>query len=617
MLEIRLERRERIDSSALKGWQRFLLFIKLQRYVLPLWDKLLLRLLCTQASAMLVLMPPVLLGELVDKVFPAGDLPGLFRIFALSISAMLISQVLLFIGGIPNSQNVGGLVPESILGNYMIARITLRLRMQFYAHLQRLSVHFYRGRPIGDHMFRSTADVDEASLLASESIPLIVSTLQRIIMTSYLLVSLGGALFGYLIAYLGIFFVLKQIIITTFRRRDRDFRTAFAGLESVTREMLASGKLLSGYSRLRLAERWYGSFVTRMLGSQFRRELFMYFDLHITNNAFNIALPLFSLFIGFTVLEGNRTLGEYLTASGLFFLLITPFQELISLYHLVRQRLVPVERLVETLSVHPDVADPPHAVAPAQLKGEIRFENVSFNYPGCPPVLQDVNIAIRPGEKIALVGPIGAGKSTLTSLLLRFYDPCAGRILIDGLDLRAYSQSALRTRMAIVMQQVNTFTESIRANILYGHPLASEEEMLHAAELSGVHEFTAPLREGYNTVLREGGSLSGGQKQRICIARALVRHPFILILDEATSALDPVTENQVLARIDHEFAGVTRIIIAHNLLSAKNADRIFVLDAGRIVESGTHAELMRPGTAYAAHWSQPTVCNGSHQSIPI
>jgi ABC-type multidrug transport system fused ATPase/permease subunit len=229
------------------------------------------------------------------------------------------------------------------------------------------------------------------------------------------------------------------------------------------------------------------------------------------------------------------------------------------------------------------------------LRGEIAFEHVSFHYATRPdhPVLRDVDFRVRPGERVALVGPSGAGKSTIASLVLRFHDPVGGRITVDGKDARGYDLSALRQRMSIVPQEVLLFGGSIRENIAYGRPGASLEAIEAAAKKANAHQFISSFPEGYGTVVGERGiQLSGGQRQRIAIARAVLKDPAILILDEATSALDTASERLVQEALDKLMEGRTSLVIAHRLSTVRHADRILVLDQGRVVESGTHDELI-------------------------
>lgn len=603
MIDLKVEREELLDSSKLGGWQRFMLFIRLQKYVLKYWDKLLLRLFCTQAAGILILIPPILTRDLIDITLPQGDVPGLLTAVCICIAAYIVMHLLLFIGGIPTNFQTALVVPESILGNFTIARIMLDLKMKYFNHLHALSVKIYKSRPIGEHIFRGTLDLDDASLLASESIPLIASTTQRIIMTSLLLATIDQKILMVIPFYLLFFFMFKNLFITLFRKMDRSFRQEFSQLEAVTREILASNKVVKGYGRERTARRWYGAQVGRMLRMNYRKELFMFFDQHFTSNVFSVVLPLLSIFFGLKVLVGDMTLGEYLAAATLMYLLLTPLQEIISLYQLVRQRLVPVERMLETLGLETDVPELPDARELTRLEGKVELKDVSFSYKPGTPVLKNINLVAHPGEKVALVGPIGAGKSTLMQLILRLSDPEHGQVLVDGCDVRSVTKDSLRRNISIVIQQINTFTETIRKNILFGKPLANDEELTLAARLAHVDEFVDQLPRTYDTELSEGGSLSGGQKQRICIARALIRQPSILLLDEATSALDPVTEKYVSDAIDREYEGRTRIVVAHNLLSARSADRIYVMEAGEIVACGTHKELMESSEKYRRLWT--------------
>jgi ABC-type multidrug transport system fused ATPase/permease subunit len=253
------------------------------------------------------------------------------------------------------------------------------------------------------------------------------------------------------------------------------------------------------------------------------------------------------------------------------------------------------------LDAVPDVADAPEATPlPAPPHGHLRFERVTFAYGGGTPALRDVSLELHPSETLAVVGASGAGKSTLASLLVRFYDPTAGRITLDGHDLRSITLASLRENVALVLQDPVLFGTSVRENIVYGRPGASEAEVIAAARAAGAHEFIAALSEGYDTRIGERGvTLSGGQRQRLAIARALYKDAPILILDEATSALDNESERLVQEALRRLMAGRTTLIIAHRLSTIEHADRVAVLERGHLLELGSHAELIARGGLYA------------------
>ena len=259
-----------------------------------------------------------------------------------------------------------------------------------------------------------------------------------------------------------------------------------------------------------------------------------------------------------------------------------------------------VGRVAEVLVAPAEVADAPDAIELERVEGHVLYEHVGFGYDRERPVLDDVSFEAHPGQVVAIVGATGAGKSTLVSLLPRFFDPDTGRVLIDGHDLRSLRVKTVRDNVSLVLQESFLFPFSIAENIAYGRPRASREEIEAAAQAANAHEFISVLPEGYDTVVGErGATLSGGERQRVAIARALLKDAPILILDEPTSALDAETEGQLLQALDRLMAGRTTLIIAHRLSTIRGADRIIVLDHGRVIETGNHQQLIEQGGTYA------------------
>jgi subfamily B ATP-binding cassette protein MsbA len=338
-------------------------------------------------------------------------------------------------------------------------------------------------------------------------------------------------------------------------------------------------------------------------------------------------------FGGYMALRGHITPGEVVKFLGYLAAMYMPVRRFAEVNVIYQTSLAAIERVFEVFDITPKIVEKPQAVTSSPQRGEVTFEQVSFDYgddsdesrvsleEGLPaielealeakhskearenrrrPVLDQVGFAVRPGERVALVGPSGSGKTTLVSLLPRLYDVTAGRILIDGVDVRDYRLRPLRRAIGIVQQDSFLFSGSVHQNIAYGRPDASDEEVIAAARAANAHEFISQLPDGYDSMLGERGvNLSGGQRQRVSIARALLKDPRILILDEATSALDSESEGLVQDALGRLMVGRTCFIIAHRLSTVRDADRIFVMEAGRIVECGNHAELVDRGNLYA------------------
>jgi len=610
MINLYVDTKLPIDSRFLSPGRQFSLLLRLMRFALPVWDKVLLRIIATQVIACAGIVPPLLAVRMVDEAFANKDLNLFLELTAIGMGALAISRFMALIGAARHGE--GGLfgrqeeygLPANIMGHYTMARIALNLKTRFYRHLQAQSVRFFETRPVGEHMFRCTRDIDDAAFLASEVVPGVSYSIQRIFMLLLVLESFGTWLLIPISIYLALFFLLKHHFASYIRKWDREFRTQFQRLDAVLREVLTTCKLVIGYNRQKTVKRWYVGQSNTYGKAMFRRDFVLFYDQFVNGMTLFFFVLIMQFGTGALVLRQTMTMGEFVAISALVTQFTIPFQDAIALVQRIRQRLVPAERMLETLGIEPEIVDKtPRRVLPP-VDGAIEFRNVRFSYDDeSVPALDGISLKVSPGEKVAIVGPTGAGKSTLTKLLVRLYDPQEGEVLLDGIDVRDVTQASLRMQLGIVMQQISTFTESVERNILYGNPRASRDDAVQAARLAHVDSFAEQMEEGYDTVLGEGGTLSGGQKQRLCIARVLVRAPKVLVLDEATSSLDPMTEKQVVSNIDNAFSSCTRIIVAHNLLSARSADRIYVMDRGCIVESGTHQELMRKNGLYVQLFS--------------
>ena len=319
--------------------------------------------------------------------------------------------------------------------------------------------------------------------------------------------------------------------------------------------------------------------------------------------AMNLGLLAISLLAGIWALQGRLQVGDVAAVTLILLNVYGPLNILGWAYREIKQGAVDMERLFGVLNVQPEVADAPNARVLEAYNGEVRFEHVGFAHEGRASGVEDIDLTIPAGSFVGLVGPSGAGKSTLLRLLFRFFDPQEGRVMVDGQDIREVTQESLRTALGLVPQEVVLFNDTLRENVGYARPDATEEELMAALERAQLGPFIRALPAGMDTRVGERGlKLSGGEKQRVGVARAILRNPKILVLDEATSSLDSHTEAEVQAALAEAAKGRTTIAVAHRLSTIAGADRIFVLDDGRVVEAGTHAELVRQGGLYATMW---------------
>ncbi|MCX7750215.1 MAG: ABC transporter ATP-binding protein/permease [Candidatus Bipolaricaulota bacterium] len=468
------------------------------------------------------------------------------------------------------------------------------VRNEVYRHLQRLSLRFYADKQTGQLMSRTVNDSDLLEQLVAHAIPDVLVNVLMLVGVVAVLVRMSWQLA--LLSMIPIPFIVlgmqgfARYVRPAFRRRQAELGELNAALS----DNFSGIREIQAFTREEEEARRIWTRIVRYRDSLLRALRLMAVFHPSVELASALGTIVLIYFGGKLVLDKTLPVADLVAYFLYLELLYQPVRALSGVWESVQQSMAGAERIAELLEQEPDVAERPGAVEfPGRARGEIRFENVSFAYREGEPVLEGINLAIAPGSMVALVGPTGVGKTTMAMLIPRFYDVGAGRITLDGYDLRDLTLKSLRRQISIVLQDVFLFHGTVRENILFGRPEATEAEMIAAAQVANAHEFIVELPQGYDTVIGERGvKLSGGQRQRIAIARAVLKDAPILILDEATSAVDTHTELLIQQALERLMAGRTTIVIAHRLSTVRRADKIVVLDEGRIVEEGTHDELL-------------------------
>ncbi|HEX8550062.1 MAG TPA: ABC transporter ATP-binding protein [Abditibacteriaceae bacterium] len=466
------------------------------------------------------------------------------------------------------------------------------LRTRLYEHLQTLSMSFYQNKRTGQIMSRVTSDVGVLEQFIQEGIrDGSVNLLKLIIIAAILFWTNWELALLTLIPTVplawGTRTFSKRIRTSyrTMRRRLADMNSILSDTITGIRVVQVFGQEENEAEKFRSKSREFqeAGLTTNALQAVFMPSV---------NLAFGLGQVIVWLWGGREVIQGKLSAGELVMFSGLVAQFYAPVQVLSNMSNLLANTSASAERVYEILDTQPDIATAPAAAPMPDVKGEVVFDDVSFGYDSSEPALQNISLRVAPGETVGLVGPSGSGKSTLVSLISRFYDVTGGSVKIDGKDVREVDLQDLRASVSAVLQDPYLFHGTIRDNISYGKPNAPFEAVITAARSANAHDFIMKLPDGYDTHVGERGvKLSGGERQRISIARAILDDPQILILDEATSAVDTESEVQIQSALDNLMQGRTTVAIAHRLSTVKNADKLIVLEDGRIVESGTHDEL--------------------------
>jgi ATP-binding cassette, subfamily B, multidrug efflux pump len=553
--------------------------LRLLPYLLPFRIALVGVIICVIIYTLLGLVGPYLIGLAIDRFIGGKDPQGLLNLALL----MLVTYFLY------NFFNA--------IGNWVMARVSQRalknVRRDLFEHLQKLSIRFYDTHTAGELMSRLTNDIDAINQAVSQNVTsLVASALSLVgIVVAMFILNHWLALATLLIVPIMVFFT--NFIATYTRKGFRELQKQLGGMNSVTEEAISGQKVVKAFRR------------NESVIEAFRERNQAVYQAAVSANVYAMMLMPLSNVLGNFFVIVLASLGGYLALQGLVSVgmiatfitygknFINPLQQIANIFNAIQAALAGAERVFEIIDTAPEIQDAPDALALVDPKGHVRFDHVKFGYESGTPIIKDMTLDAKAGQTIALVGPTGAGKTTIINLLTRFYEIEQGKISIDGKDLREIKKDDLRQDLGLVLQDTFMFADTVMENIRYGRLEATDEEVIEAARLADADHFIRQLPGGYHTVLSERASnLSQGQRQLLSIARAILADPSILILDEATSSVDTRTEARIQKSLLRLMQGRTSFVIAHRLSTIRDADNVVVIDKGEIVEQGTHQELL-------------------------
>ncbi len=562
---------------------------RLVRYAAPYRAALVVVIVLAAVSTGMGLAGPYLLGKGVDAIIKIAmgqaGIDVLFRIILTMIGVYVVSWV---------ASAAQGWIVAGVAQKMMRA-----LRAELFDHMQTLSLRFFDSRTSGELMSRLTNDMDAVSRVLSQNVTQLFSGILTLVGVLVIMFVLNPLLaLGTLVAF-PLMVGLVGLVGSKTRKAFRGYQANLGALNGILEEAYSGQRVVMAYGQQDAVLQKFDTAneAVRKVGTHAMTYSLLVMPLMgILSNA-NIAIV--AGLGGWMTIVGMATIGTIASFIGYSNRFAEPLRMLGDLYNQVQAAVAGAERIFGIIDTAPDQTDPENAMELGRIEGDVLFDHVTFSYVPGVPVLKDVSLHARPGERIALVGPTGAGKTTMVNLLSRFYDLDSGSIKIDGIDVRQASRASLRRNLGIVLQQSFLFAESVMENIRYGRPDATDEEVIAAATLARADGFIHRLPKGYSTILSErGANLSEGQRQLIAIARAILADPRILILDEATSSVDTRTEVRIQEALLALMKGRTSFVIAHRLSTIRGADQVIMIDQGELVERGSHEELMQAQGAY-------------------
>lgn len=558
---------------------------RLFSYLLAYKGQILIVLLLLLYGVVISLINPILIEDAIDVYIKNSNIPGLFRFIGIALIANVLVVVAMKV-----RMYIMAKVCNSIL---------LTIRQQLYTHIQKLDFQFFDSRPTGKILSRIIGDINSLKDVLSNSVTTLIPDMVTVIAVVVIMFSKNAKLAAAALISTPLMVFGVAFIETHAHPRWQTFRKKSSNLNAFIHEDMSGMRIIKSFTAEEEIRDTFDELIAEHKKSFLSAVRFS--DAFGSVIDFSWGLGCICLyFVGIVILGAdNVTLGTFLAFGTYINMFWQPINNLSDFYNQLVTNIAGAERVFEILDTKPAIADEEGVTTMPEIKGNVRFEHVSFSYDENTKVLDDINFDIKPGETIALVGATGSGKSTIVNLISRFYDVQSGKVLIDGIDVKKVSIESLRKQMGIMTQDNFLFSGTIKDNIRYGRLDATDEEIIAAAKAVNAHDFIMNLEKGYDTELSErGGGLSIGQKQLLAFARTMVSMPKILILDEATSSIDTQTEILVQKGIKSLLKGRTSFIIAHRLSTIQEADRIFVIDDGHIIEQGSAEELMKLKGAY-------------------
>ncbi|MHA2394956.1 MAG: ABC transporter ATP-binding protein [Promethearchaeota archaeon] len=561
--------------------------------------------LLTVASAILSLAGPYLIGVAIDKFILAEDKIGLVRIVMILTATYLASLVMSAAAGW-----ISAIISQKSL---------MKLRKDLFEHMQTLSLGFFDKRSSGDLMSRLTNDVDAIGSALSQNVTQLIRNLITLVGIVVMMFSLNVWLALASLVVFPLMVILTAVIAGRTRESFRDLQKNLGALNGVMQETISGQRVVIAFEQQDTVNSRFTGINNTVKEVGIKAMTYAMLIPPLMGILSNANIAIVAGIGAWMTLQGLTTIGTIATFISYSRRFANPLRHFANLYNSIQSALAGAERIFEIIDTQPELVDELEAISIDDFEGQVEFNDVDFEYVSGIPVLKDISLIVEPGQTIALVGPTGAGKTTIVNLLTRFYDIKDGNIKIDGIDIRKIKKDDLRKQLGIVLKDVFLFSGTVMENIRYGRLDATDEECIRAAEFATADGFIKRLPKGYDTELSErAGNLSQGQKQLISISRALVADPAILVLDEATSSVDTRTEVQIQEAFQRLMRGRTSFVIAHRLSTIRRADIVLVINEGEIIERGTHEELMNmKGFYYRVYMSQFKGTNGDLEPIKL